>query len=110
MPEVSINDNAQLKKSEQNVISAVSTPKPIIQDIGDNAYNTLLDSPLAFLVGDKSQSFYRQHGLSKSSTNLLLTIGFMLSLLGFLIIKYSNYIEKKMHLISFPSESIEGKL
>ncbi len=59
--------------------------KPIIQDIGDNAYNTLLDSPLSFLVQDKDRDYYHPHGLSQSSTKILLSSGFTFSIIGLLM-------------------------
>ncbi len=64
--------------------------KPIIQDIGDNAYNTLLDSPLSFLVDEKTKDYYHPHGLSQSSTKILLSIGLFLSLFGILLVKSAN--------------------
>ncbi len=64
--------------------------KPIIQDIGDNAYNTLLDSPLSFLVDEKTKDYYHHHGLSQSSTKILLSVGLFLSITGILLVKFNN--------------------
>ncbi|MDQ3098367.1 MAG: hypothetical protein M3Q44_01320 [bacterium] len=64
--------------------------KPVMQDIRTNAYNTLLDSPLAFLVSDNNQTYYHPHGLSQKSTNILLLTGFALSFSGIILMNLSK--------------------
>jgi hypothetical protein len=77
-----------LKSVETILKTEPKTTKPIIQDIRANAYNTLLDSPLAFLVSDGSRTYYHPHGLSSLSTKILLSLGLSLCIAGFMLINF----------------------
>jgi hypothetical protein len=79
-------------KVVSSVIKNLDTStKPVIKDIGDNAMNTLLETPLSVFIPQNPKNVYHNHGLSKSSTDLLLSGSFLLSLSGFSLL-YSRFI------------------
>jgi hypothetical protein len=85
-PSVGVDNSptpAPVKKVVSTVVNSIDkTTTPVIKDIGDNAINTLLETPLSVFIPQNPKNVYRVHGLSQSSTSFLLFSSFLLFIIG----------------------------
>jgi len=78
---------------------AKSVLKPVLKDISENAVNTLLETPLSVFIPQNPKNVYRSHGLSPSSTTLLLSSSGILGLCGFVLLYWSAISSRFIYLV-----------